>query len=57
MSFLGERAYCSMVSHVIDKRIYFSEVRQCQQKKQITKEMILTTAMKLLRDHGYASVN
>ena len=49
-----------MVSHVIDKRIYFSEVRQCQQKKQITqitKEMILTTAMKLLRDHGYASVN
>lgn len=26
-------------------------------KKQITKEMILTTAMKLLRDHGYASVN
>lgn len=46
-----------MVSHVIDKRIYFYEVRQCQQKKQITKEMILTTAMKLLRDHGYASVN
>ena len=46
-----------MVSHVIDKRIYFYEVRQGQQKKQITKEMILTTAMKLLRDHGYASVN